>query len=252
MPRARRADRFTSPDELAAAIAAGQGSPVASSSNPVQGSPQSRQHDAPPLARVAAPPAVAATLPGIQARNLADLPELPTAIGRTLDKRSRLVALRLVAGMSWAESLASIAATPPQKQALVRRFHAIRAAAEWWVRELMAQVAADRRWIAASLVELHGRALAVVPVLGRDGEPTGEYRFDGSTAARCLELLGRDAGMYGAGQGRFSRDDVAELLRAVAERGRPALPGNGAARSLPRTIEHEAPELVQAVDRPRF
>lgn len=34
------------------------------------------------------------------------------------------------------------------------------------------------------------------PVLDREGEPTGEYRFDSSGAARGLELLGKHLQMF--------------------------------------------------------
>ena len=36
----------------------------------------------------------------------------------------------------------------------------------------------------------------LVPVLDRDGKPTGEYRYDGSVANRALELLGKQQGMF--------------------------------------------------------
>jgi hypothetical protein len=35
-----------------------------------------------------------------------------------------------------------------------------------------------------------------VPVLDRDGRPTGEYRYEGQVANKALELLGKEIGMF--------------------------------------------------------
>ena len=49
---------------------------------------------------------------------------------------------------------------------------------------------------AAALVE---QSMAAVPVLDREGQPTGVYTFNGSTAVRALEILGRHLGMFPTG-----------------------------------------------------
>jgi hypothetical protein len=36
------------------------------------------------------------------------------------------------------------------------------------------------------------------PVLNSKGQPTGEYRYEGSVAIRALELLGREVGLFTA------------------------------------------------------
>lgn len=40
------------------------------------------------------------------------------------------------------------------------------------------------------------RSLQAVPVLDRQGNPTGNYRYDGSVANRALELIGKHLGMF--------------------------------------------------------
>ncbi|MCC7273695.1 MAG: terminase small subunit, partial [Alphaproteobacteria bacterium] len=53
----------------------------------------------------------------------------------------------------------------------------------------------SREWVLARLRENVERAMQAVPVI-RDGEPTGEYRYDGAVANRGLELLGKELGMF--------------------------------------------------------
>ena len=115
---------------------------------------------------------------------------------------------------------------------------AVHEAAAYLVRELAASCGASREWILTQLVELYRRASRSVAVLDRRGEPTGEYRFDGATAARCLELLGNQAGMFGKRVVHDVSQDVRELMRAVAERGKPALPAPGAPG---RILEQQEP-----------
>jgi hypothetical protein len=40
------------------------------------------------------------------------------------------------------------------------------------------------------------RAMQAQPALDSGGKPTGEYRYNGSVATRCLELLGKELGMF--------------------------------------------------------
>jgi hypothetical protein len=41
------------------------------------------------------------------------------------------------------------------------------------------------------MVEVFERCMQHKPVLDKDGNPTGEYRFDSAGAARALELMGK-------------------------------------------------------------
>lgn len=54
----------------------------------------------------------------------------------------------------------------------------------------------DQDWVIAKLVENVNRAMQAVPVLDRDGEPTGEYTYQGAVANKALELLGRHTGGF--------------------------------------------------------
>lgn len=56
-------------------------------------------------------------------------------------------------------------------------------------------LAIDKQWIMGRLKENAERALQAVPVMV-EGEPTGEYRYEGSVANRALELLGKELGMF--------------------------------------------------------
>src|SRR5262249_36874925 len=40
------------------------------------------------------------------------------------------------------------------------------------------------------------RSMQIRPILDAKGEPTGEYRWDGSVANKALELLGKELGMF--------------------------------------------------------
>ena len=54
----------------------------------------------------------------------------------------------------------------------------------------------DRSFVVANLRENVARAMQAVPVLDRDGNETGEYKYQGSVANRSLELLGKTLGMF--------------------------------------------------------
>lgn len=68
------------------------------------------------------------------------------------------------------------------------------------VAEAQAAVAAKleitQEWVLDRLVENANRAMQAEPVLDHEGEPTGEYRYDGNVANRALELVGKQIGMF--------------------------------------------------------
>lgn len=55
--------------------------------------------------------------------------------------------------------------------------------------------ALTKEWVIKKLIENADRAMQAVPVTIK-GVPTGEYQYDGSTANRALELLGKELGMF--------------------------------------------------------
>src|SRR5271166_2876456 len=54
----------------------------------------------------------------------------------------------------------------------------------------------DREWVLRKLKENVTRALQERPVLDSSGKPTGEYRYDGPTVNRALELIGKEFRMF--------------------------------------------------------
>jgi len=51
-------------------------------------------------------------------------------------------------------------------------------------------------WVLQHLEEIVSRAMQAVPVLDKQGEPTGEYTYQGAVANRALELIGKHVGMF--------------------------------------------------------
>jgi phage terminase small subunit len=49
----------------------------------------------------------------------------------------------------------------------------------------------DAAWVLRQLDALFHRCMQHTPVLDKDGNPTGVYRFDSAGAARALELIGK-------------------------------------------------------------
>lgn len=53
-----------------------------------------------------------------------------------------------------------------------------------------------REWILGKLKQNVERALVEEPVLDREGQPIGEYTYNGAVANKALELLGKQSGMF--------------------------------------------------------
>jgi phage terminase small subunit len=62
--------------------------------------------------------------------------------------------------------------------------------------KLADEIVVTRQWVLDKLVENVERAMQARAVLGPEGEPTGEYKYDGAVANRALELLGKELGMF--------------------------------------------------------
>ena len=56
------------------------------------------------------------------------------------------------------------------------------------------EITAD--WVITKLVENVERAMQAKPVLDTKGNPTGEYRYDGTVANQALRHLGQHLGMF--------------------------------------------------------
>lgn len=82
--------------------------------------------------------------------------------------------------------------------------------------------AITKTWIIAKLRENAERALQAIQARDADGNPVGDYKYEGSVANRALELLGKELGMFidrkeiGA-PGEFDRMSDEDLARFVAQ-----------------------------------
>ena len=54
----------------------------------------------------------------------------------------------------------------------------------------------DREWVLRGLKENIQRAGQVKPVLNRQGQPTGQYKYEPSAVNRGYELVGKELGMF--------------------------------------------------------
>lgn len=79
------------------------------------------------------------------------------------------------------------------KPAVQARIAELKAAAE---EQSRAKYAVDRDWVLRKLIDNVDRSMQAQPVLDAEGNPTGEYRYDGATANRALELIGKEFGMF--------------------------------------------------------
>jgi len=79
----------------------------------------------------------------------------------------------------------------------------------------------DRGWVITRLMTVTERCMQAEPVKDRDGNPTGEFRFDSAGANRALELLGKTMRMFEA-KDPVKNDEYAnltddEIARIAAE-----------------------------------
>lgn len=54
----------------------------------------------------------------------------------------------------------------------------------------------DEKWVLDRLRQIHERCMQEEPVVDREGNPTGEFRFDSTGAIRSAELIGRHFAMF--------------------------------------------------------
>jgi hypothetical protein len=56
--------------------------------------------------------------------------------------------------------------------------------------------AMNKEWVLDQLREIVDRSMQAVPVLDRQGNPTGEFRYQPAPAIRAAELIGKELGMF--------------------------------------------------------
>lgn len=98
----------------------------------------------------------------------------------------------LTLGLSTAHARAS-AMRLLRRPDIKKRVDEIRANIEYLTIE---KTAVDAAWVREKLIENVNRAMTVEKVRDRNGEPTGEFTYNGSVANQALKLLGTDIGMF--------------------------------------------------------
>lgn len=166
-------------------------------------------------------------------------PVIPPDLDAQLNGRERRTVWYMVEGMTYGDALTA-AGVPPR--AAVRDVapptHLV-AAVRAVLRQIATRAGLSREWIVTETVALYRRATQAEPVYDRRGRPTGEWKMDGPTAAKCLSMLAEwHPELKAKRPGTLDVGEVASLLRAVAGRGRPDLPARPG-----RVIEAERAQI---------
>lgn len=90
------------------------------------------------------------------------------------------------------------------------------------VEERAKRTAIDQDWVLDRLQEVVDRCMQAIPVCDRQGQPSGEWRFNAGGANRALEIIGKHLRMFAdkveVEQSRSVRDlSTAELMAIVVE-----------------------------------
>ena len=129
----------------------------------------------------------------------------------------------VAAGYKESRSSASALATNPNISARVSELLSLRAQSTAKATERAVQkLTLDKEWVLTRLMENAERALQRQPVLGDDGEPIGEYKYEGNVANRALELLGKQLGLFidrheHGKPGEFEQLGDEELMQEIAK-----------------------------------
>ena len=70
----------------------------------------------------------------------------------------------------------------------------------------------DADWVLNQAVKLHNRCMQGEPVLDRDGNETGEWKFEHAGANKSLELIGKHVNVQA-----FTEKQVSEITHKVDE-----------------------------------
>lgn len=160
------------------------------------------------------------------------VPTIPAELDAALNGRERRTVWHMVAGLDYHDALDACGVP---KRAAVRDSGCpphVRAAVYAVLRDVAYAAGLNRRWIVQNTVALYRRASQAEEVLDRKGVPTGVFKFDGATASKCLDMLAEWEGTLKPRKGSgIAPSDVAELMAAIAARGRQPL-----ARPEPRLV----------------
>ena len=113
------------------------------------------------------------------------------------NSRQERFALGLVSGLPASRAYEDAGYKPSDANASrLTRNDRVRARVAELQQQAAAKVVVDKAWVLEHLTTLVQRSMREVPVVDKRGKPTGEYAFQGATAARGLELLGKELGMF--------------------------------------------------------
>ena len=79
----------------------------------------------------------------------------------------------------------------------------------------------DGDWVLRNLREVHDQCRQPRPILDRESNPTGRYRFDAAGALRALELIGKHLRLF-TDRIEVSDFDPAQVVQEAADRVRKA------------------------------
>ncbi|MCH8274816.1 MAG: terminase small subunit [Armatimonadetes bacterium] len=106
----------------------------------------------------------------------------------------------------------------------------VQAAIQAGMQKRSKRIEIDQDWVLENLRGVVARALQEEQIYGRDGKPTGEYRFDSSGANRALELVGRHLKMWDDDRPavnvniNLTREERLERIRSLTDEARTAAP----------------------------
>jgi len=93
----------------------------------------------------------------------------------------------------------------------------IKAAVQAAMDRRSARLELDANWVLENLRNIHDRCKEPRPILDRQGNPTGRFRFDSAGALRALELIGKHLRMF-TDRIEVSDFDPAQIVNEAAER----------------------------------
>lgn len=150
-------------------------------------------------------------------------PAIPPEIDAELNPRERRMVWLMVNGSSYEQAWRKTAPSSGNPGSRAKPNDeippAVLSAVSACLRQIAASAGLNRQWLIAQTVALYARAAQAEPVLDRRGRPTGTYRFDGTTAAKCLDMLAQwEGSLYPKKGPSTPAGELADLLRMVAER----------------------------------
>ena len=133
-------------------------------------------------------------------------------------------------GMTVDESLLAIGSPVGKRQAQkweredVRVRNRINELSDAATQNAILKTGLDREWVISRLMSVVERCMQAEPVLDKEGEPTGEFKFDATGANNALRMLGDTMGLFkpaekkeGDEYANLSDDDLRRIAHDLAQ-----------------------------------